>query len=93
MSEEETLNEAFEKYLESTLSKESRQKLIKEYGDEIASEVNAIYQDAMQAPVDWKTATIDSALPILHELLQNKYPWLSSKARTKINYAFIMTGK
>jgi len=93
MSEQDIINEIFETHLNSTFSKESKQQIANIYSVEIASKVIAIYSDAMNAPVDWKIATIDSALPILHELLDTKYPWLSAKARAKLNYAFIMTWK
>jgi hypothetical protein len=39
------------------------------------------------------TATMDSALSELHRFLDGKYPWLGKKARTNINYAFIMAWK
>ena len=92
-TEQETINEAFEKYLSPSLTRETRQKIAEEYGKSVASKINIIYDDVMNAPVDWRTATVDSALPILHGFLETNYPWLSPDARKKLNYAFIMTWK
>jgi hypothetical protein len=91
--EQNLINEIFEKYLGSDLSIEASQKIADVYGKEIASKVIDIYTDAIDCPVDWRTATIDSALPILHDLLNRKYTWLNAEARKKINYAFLMTWK
>lgn len=91
--EQNLINEIFTKYLGSDLSVEARQKIAVAYGEEIVSKVIDIYSEAIDCPVDWRTATIDSALPILHDLLNRKYPWLNTEARKKINYAFIMTWK
>ena len=94
MTDEQSLiNEAFEKYLGSSFSKEARQKVAEAHGEEIASKARDIYEEAMQAPVDWRTASIDTALPVLHDLLNGKYPWLSAGARKNLNYAFIMAWK
>jgi hypothetical protein len=92
-TEQDIINQAFEKYLESYLSKEARQKIADSYGEEIALKAAAVYTDAINCPVDWRTATIDSALPILSELLSRNYSWLSDKARLKIIGAFVMEWK
>lgn len=93
VNDQTEINAAFENYLESYLSKEAREKIAARYGEEVAAKVKAIYDDALGCPVDWRTASIDTALPVLHELLSAKYSWLSSKARTNINSAFIMEWK
>ncbi len=94
MTDEQSLiNEVFEKYLGSSFSKEARQKVAQAHGEEIASQVKVIYEDALHTPVDWRTASLDTALPVLHDLLNNKYPWLSAEARKNLNYAFIMAWK
>jgi hypothetical protein len=72
---------------------EARQEIADVYGEEIVSKVIDIYTDAIDCPVDWRTINGCSALPILHALLNSKYPWLNEEARKKINYAFIMTWK
>lgn len=92
-AEQNLINQAFEKYLESYLSKEARQKIADRYGEEIALKATAVYADAMNCPVDWRTATIDTALPILSELLSRNYSWLSEQARLKIIGAFVMEWK
>ena len=92
-SEHDLINEVFENYLGSGLSSEVGRTIADAYGEETASKVHAIYTEAIHCPVDWQTATIDTALPVLHEFLENKYPWLSREARKKINFAFIMTWK
>jgi hypothetical protein len=94
VTEEQTkISEAFENFLGSYLSEEDIEKIIARYGSDIAARVKSIYDDAIDSPVDWSTATMDSALTVLHELLTSKYPWLTKEARSKINWAFIMTWK
>ena len=92
-NEKDKINEAFEIYMESYLSKETRAKIAETYGESIAAEVESIYKDALNCPVDWRTAKMDAALSALHRFLDSKYPRLTEKARTKINYAFIMAWK
>ena len=93
MDEQNMINQAFEKYLGSSLSKKARQNIVDRYGEDIASKEDAVYSDAMKAPVDWRTASVDNALDTLHDMLNSKYPWLSTEARKNINYAFIMAWK
>jgi hypothetical protein len=85
--------ESFETFLDPYLSEAARKRIAARYGEEIAAEVNAIYDDALNAPVDWRTADMNTALDVMHQLLNEKYPWLSAKARMKINYAFLMSWK
>ncbi len=87
------INEAIETFLGSHLSREVSEKIASVYGEAVAARVKAIYDDALKCDVDWRTATIDTALPILDELLNRKYPWLSQRARSKIVSAFIMEWK
>jgi hypothetical protein len=95
MTEEQAnVNQAFETYLETLLSPKTLIRIAAYYGEEIAATVKAVYDDALNAPIDWHIVrSIDAALPILHAMLSDKYPWLSEKARRKINYAFIMAWK
>ena len=94
MTEEQAnINAAFETFLDSYLPPAALDNIAARYGEETAAAVKAIYDDAMDTPVDWSTATIDTALPVLHEMLATKYPWLSPMARRKINTAFIMAWK
>jgi hypothetical protein len=84
---------ALENCQDSYLSQQDREKIAAQYGEDIAVKVKALYDDALNCPVDWRTATIDTALPVLHKLLASKYPWLSAKARTYIVGAFVMEWK
>lgn len=87
------INLAFEKYLSSSFSKQNFADIQTEFDEQIAAQVETIYNKALNAPVNWHTATMDSALDTMHEFLTESYPWLSDQARTKINYAFIMAWK
>jgi hypothetical protein len=95
VTEEQTnVNKAFETYFETLLSPTTLEKVAARYGEETAATVKAVYDDALNAPVDWHIVrSIDAALPILHAMLSDKYPWLSEKARRTLNYAFIMAWK
>jgi hypothetical protein len=91
--EQNNINEAFEVFLQPYLNQEAQEKIAVRHGENIAAKVKAIYNDALNCPVDWSTATMDTALSAMHRLLDDKYQWLSAKARTNINYAFIMSWK
>ena len=91
--EQVQVSEAIETFLGSYLSQNAREQIAARYGEAIATKVQSLYDDAMSCPVDWRTATIDTALPVLHDLLTGKYPWLSDKARTNVVGAFVMTWK
>ena len=94
--EQNKINQAFERFLLTTntyFSKKDLESIAVEYGSEAAIQAKKIYDEAIDAPVDWRTATMDSALGVLHDFLDREYSWLSPKARTNINYAFIMTWK
>ncbi len=93
VDEQAMINEAFENILQSYLSSAVKQKITARYGEAVAVKVQCIHDDALFCPVDWRTATMDTALPILLAFLTNKYPWLSDKAKSNINYAFIMAWK
>ncbi len=82
--------------LESALgiySRQDKQKIVEGYGEPLATQVFAIVEDALNCPVDWKTASIDTALPVLHDLLMSRYPWLTDGARRAIIHAFVITWK
>jgi triphosphoribosyl-dephospho-CoA synthetase len=92
-NEQNEINEAFEAYLQSYLSKDASEKIASRYGAEIAEKVRNIYKDALNCEVDWRTAAIETGLDAMHRLLDVKYPRISAKARTNINHAFIMSWK
>lgn len=91
-NEQVKINEAIETHLKSFLF-ESREKIASEYGDEIISELEKIYNEAMNCPVDWRAANINAALPVLNGLFNDKYPWLSDRAQSNLRSSFIRTWK
>ena len=92
-SEEDRINDAFARALRSSWSDETHQEITQFFGEEIAIKARLIYADIMHCPIDWRVATIDSALPLLEDFLDANYPWLTKMARRNLNYAFIMTWK
>ncbi|HMV85347.1 MAG TPA: hypothetical protein PLD20_33865 [Blastocatellia bacterium] len=93
MTEEDKINEALAHHLNSSLSAEAKARIRELYGAEIAQKVNAVYRAALDCPVDWRTATMDSALSALRDFLAREYPWLSPEAKSSLNYCFIMAWK
>jgi len=87
------INEAVARCLSSGLPQEVERRITELYGAQIAAETRALYEDAMDCPVDWRTAKMDDALSVLHRFLDNKYPWLSAEAESCLNYCFIMAWK
>jgi hypothetical protein len=77
----------------SWLSKDSEAAIAEKYGPLVRRWVRHIYDAELGCPVDWKTATMDSALDTMHVFLDERFPWLAGPARTKLNYCFIMAWK
>ncbi|MDQ1523227.1 MAG: hypothetical protein QOE47_1151 [Pyrinomonadaceae bacterium] len=91
--DEAKINEAVERCLRSYLSPDVEQRITDLFGAHIAARTRAVYDDAMRCPVDWRTAKMDDALAVLHDFLDEKYPWLTAEARSRLNYCFIMSWK
>ena len=89
-AEYEKINEAIVRFQRP---KERKQEMLDAYGMDIVAKVEALYSEAMDCPVDWKTATMASALDALHDFLNTNYPWLTPEAKTHLNYDFIMCWK
>ena len=87
------VNSAIERFLQSGWSKEVEEAIINSYGQDIASQVKAVYRQAVDCPVDWSKESMDSALLILADFLKAEFPWLSKEARIRLNYCYIMTWK
>lgn len=93
MTEEDKINEVLSKYLGSYFSREAEAQVRSIYGDEIAAKVRAVYNDALNCPVDWRTASMDSALALLASYLKSNHPWLTPEAKSALNSCYIMTWK
>jgi L-amino acid N-acyltransferase YncA len=63
------------------------------HGPTALAAAKAILADAIDAPVDWRHASMDEALSVLSNLLGKRYPWLSVKARASIASAYMFTYK
>lgn len=93
VTEEAIISEVLAKHIGSYFSVDAENKVRDLYGEEVATRAKAIYNDALNCPVDWRSATMDSALLVLAQYLNTKYPWLTPEAKTSLNYCFIMTWK
>ncbi len=95
-NEQSEINRIFEQFSlieNSYFSKEHLEDITAEYSSEAIVRAEKIFREAINVPVDWRAATIDSALPVLRDFLRREYPWLSDKSRSNINYAFVMSWK
>jgi hypothetical protein len=92
-TENDNINHALAKHLASPWSPESEQKIVDEYGREIADKAKAVYDAVIDCPVDWSKASMDSALDLMHEFINQNYSWLSKEARCQLNYNFIIVWK
>src|SRR3712207_6743260 len=84
------INEAIVRCVGSYLSPDAEREIANLYGARVAAGVRAVYDDALDCPVDWRTATMDDGLSVMHRFLDESYAWLSDEARTRLNYCFIM---
>lgn len=90
---EADVNAAFERFLSSYLSLESRQEIEAAYGANVAAKAKEVYDRCLQCPVDWRHQTMDDALEVLSRFMETEYPWLTPAARRNINMAFIYEWK
>ncbi|HEX8456162.1 MAG TPA: hypothetical protein VF656_02475 [Pyrinomonadaceae bacterium] len=91
--DEAKISEAIVRSVGSYLSAEAEREIAGLYGARVAARVRAVYDDALSCPVDWRAASMDDGLSVMHQFLDEKYPWLSAEARTRLNYCFIMAWK
>jgi hypothetical protein len=91
--EQSNICDALEKHLGSYLSKEASAVIRRDYGDVVLAGAEKVYREAIHCPVDWRTATMDTALAALSALLTERHPWLTAKARSSLVHAFIMAWK
>lgn len=87
------VGEAIVAHLGSHWSNETTQGIEAQFGADVAARAKVVYDDAMNCPVDWQTATMDDALDALHLFLHEKYSWLTPGARSRLNYSYIMAWK
>ncbi|CAN5570027.1 hypothetical protein BH10ACI2_BH10ACI2_11210 [soil metagenome] len=66
-----------------------------EYGVETARDVRAVYDRAMDCPVDWRSPGMDmnTALAILAAFMAAELPELSPAAKMRLNYCYIICWK
>ncbi len=87
------ISEAIVRFHTHLLLNRQKEEMEAIYGADIAAKVEMLSDEAMGCPVDWKTATMDSALDTMHAFLNAHYPWLSPEAKSQLNYCFIMCWK
>jgi hypothetical protein len=92
-AESDKINEAIVRFVWPAWTKEREQAISDAYGPEIAAKTRAVYNEALDRSVDWRKETMDTALSILADFLAKRFPWLSSEAKTRLNYCFLMTWK
>jgi L-amino acid N-acyltransferase YncA len=63
------------------------------HGASALAAAKALLSDAIDAPVDWRHASMDDALLVLANLLGKRYPWLTVKARAGVVGAYTFTWK
>ncbi len=92
-TEQQSINEALESFPGLYLSSEAEEKIEATYGKAIAAKVSAIYDDALNCPVDWRSESLYSAQSVLEAMLDAKYPWLSAGAKGKLGQSFVYAWK
>jgi hypothetical protein len=89
------INEAIVKHLQTSFSRSTEAAITAEYGAETAGDVRAVYDRAMDCPVNWNDHGIamTNALRILAEFMAAELPEISPEAKTRLNYCYIMCWK
>ena len=67
--------------------------VIARHGANALAATKALLAIAIDAPVDWRHASMDDALLVLANLLGKRYPWLTVKARAGVVGAYTFTWK
>lgn len=87
------VSEAIVRFVDSFWTAEIEQEIEASYSREVAQATRYVYHETMDCPVDWNTENMDSALAVLAEFFDSRFPWLTPEARTRLNYRFMMTWK
>ena len=89
------INEAILKHVETSFSRSAEAAITAEFGTETARDVQAVYDRAMDCPVNWHEPGMDmnNALRILAEFMAAELPEISPEAKTRLNYCYIMCWK
>ena len=91
----ELINKAIVKHVNGYLSKAAEADIEREFGAETARDVRAVYDRAMDCPVDWNAPGMDmnTALGILADFMAAELPEISPEAKSWLNYSYIMCWK
>jgi len=89
------ISEAIVRFVHSTFARSEEQEIIDTYGIEVAGDVRAVYDRAMNCSVDWGSPGMDmnTALCVLADFMASELPQLSPEAKTRLNYCYIMCWK
>jgi hypothetical protein len=82
------LNDAIETHLDAFCTPECRHRIAATYGPAVAAATRAVYDAAMETPVDWSSVSLDAARDAMLALLARDYPWLTPAARQTLGDAF-----
>lgn len=92
-TQRDNVNEAIARFVRTGWSKDLAAQIENVFGAECAQQARAVYDAAMNAPVDWETSDMNSALAVLADFMTVEFPWLSAPARTWLNYCYILVWK
>lgn len=92
-ADHEKISEIIVRYLQSYWSVEVGRQIEEVYGHDLAVKAKAVYDEAIDCPIDWHKEDMNSALAIVSDFLQARFPWLTERAKTRLNYCFIMVWK
>ncbi|MFM9904776.1 MAG: hypothetical protein ACKVQJ_09425 [Pyrinomonadaceae bacterium] len=89
------ISEAIVKFVNGTFPRSAELELADAYGDEAAHDVRAVFDKAMDCPVDWSSPEMNMniALGILADFMAVELPQLSPEAKERLNYCYIMCWK
>lgn len=89
------ISDAIVKHINSSFPRSAEEDVEREFGAETARDVRAVYDRAMDCPVNWNARGMDmnTALGILADFMAAEWPELSPEAKTRLNYCYIMCWK
>ena len=89
------ISEAIVKHVNGTFPRAADAEIEREYGAETARDVRAVFDRAMDCPVNWNAPgmNMNAALGILADFMAGEWPDMSPQAKTRLNYCYIMCWK
>lgn len=91
--EQAAICEVLDRYMSSSLLRDREEEIVRLHGVSVYELARRIVVEAVNVPVDWSKARMEDGLDAMSAMLNERYPWLDSKARSGLAFGYTVTWK